>query len=278
MIKKINIITVILIVLCLNAFAQTNNNTAEVLPNLDNNPTNTSAVNDQLRQLQSRINAIEGGIDINSETSGILDTDRGGTGQDFSVAAQYSIPYFSDTGVMGNIGIGTTGYLLTATAGGPAYQPPPPTPKILIGTWPDTSGAVYTNTGVEVDNYVVIDSSTDWAGKTVTLIISADVNSAASFNGTIPSVVSTSSTALTGMAFRTSGPTTRFIIRSITLPTNGYTTLVNITGIGITNAVGIGTNSLGQLCVVSVANQGSNSGGGNFTSYSQIAGTILKAE
>lgn len=70
--------------------------------------------NDELRKTSRRLRELEGGIPLSTGTTGILTTSRGGTGQDFSAVAANSIPYFSATGTIGSIGIGTTGYVLTA--------------------------------------------------------------------------------------------------------------------------------------------------------------------
>lgn len=119
----------------------------EVLPDLSNDQANTSILNDQLRQTNRRLLALEGGLDINSQTTGILSVSRGGTGQDFSSVAAESLPYFSATGVMGNIGIGTTGYFLQSqgNASAPTWTPVSFTPQGISvitasGTWSRPAG------------------------------------------------------------------------------------------------------------------------------------------
>lgn len=97
--------------------------------------------NDEVRKTSRRLRALESGIDINSGTTGILTIDRGGTGQDLSTAPANSIPYFASTGTLGNIGIGTTGYLLTA-GNPPSYSTPPPTtPALQLISTTTISGA-----------------------------------------------------------------------------------------------------------------------------------------
>lgn len=117
------IITILLLFSPTLVIAQSNTSSSETVPNLDNNPANTSAINDRLYQMQNTIQELSSGIDINGGTTGILNVNRGGTGQDFSAVAANSIPYFSAIGVMGNIGIGTSGYVLTA-GNPPVWLPP----------------------------------------------------------------------------------------------------------------------------------------------------------
>lgn len=78
------------------------NSGSEVLPNMDNNPNNTSILNDQLRETNQRLLQLEGGIDINSMTTGILNVSRGGTGQDSSNWPAGDFIYMSSTGVWGH--------------------------------------------------------------------------------------------------------------------------------------------------------------------------------
>lgn len=103
MMKNINISILIILYICVGiVFAQANNTTTEVLPNLDNNPTNTAVLNDQIRQLQSGIQAISGGIDINNGTTGILQPSKGGTGQDSSNWPVGDYVYLSSLGTWGH--------------------------------------------------------------------------------------------------------------------------------------------------------------------------------
>lgn len=80
----------------------------EVLPNMDNNAANTSILNDQLRKTTQTLLSLQNSIgDINDRTTGILTTDRGGTGQDASAWTSGDFVYMSSTGVMGHKTIGT---------------------------------------------------------------------------------------------------------------------------------------------------------------------------
>lgn len=99
------IVTLILFMLCSNLHAQ------EALSSFDDK--NISVLNDELRTINGAVRQINSGLPLTS-TTGILTTNRGGTGQDFSAVPQNSVPYFSATGAMGTVGIGTTGYVLTA--------------------------------------------------------------------------------------------------------------------------------------------------------------------
>jgi hypothetical protein len=74
----------------------------------------TRQFNDEVRKTSRRLRTLEGGIPLSTGTTGILEVSRGGTGLNNSAVAANSIPYFSSTGVMSNLAIGTTGYVLTA--------------------------------------------------------------------------------------------------------------------------------------------------------------------
>lgn len=106
--KNINIVFIILTCLWgIPAYATststtTVNSSSEVLPNLDNNPTNTAVLNDQLRQMQSSLQTLMGGIDINNGTTGILDPSHGGTGEDSSNWTSGDLAYMTSTGVWGH--------------------------------------------------------------------------------------------------------------------------------------------------------------------------------
>lgn len=63
-------------------------------------------------------------------SSGILNVANGGTGQDFSAVPANNLIYTSATGTMGNVGIGTTGQVLTY-AGGPGWANLP-TPALTL--------------------------------------------------------------------------------------------------------------------------------------------------
>lgn len=90
-------------------------------------------LNDQLRRTSRRLRELEGGVSLTTGVTGILPVSKGGTGKDLSTATTGTIPYFSSTGVLGNIGIGTSGYVITSNGTIPTYQPSkmPGTPVIL---------------------------------------------------------------------------------------------------------------------------------------------------
>ncbi len=90
--------------------------------------------------------------------SGILNSANGGTGANLSAASQYTVPYFSALGVMGNIGIGTTGYYLTEGTP-PTWVPPQSIPRTLIGTWQDNTGATCTGGGGTSVDSTIIDTA-----------------------------------------------------------------------------------------------------------------------
>lgn len=104
----------IVLFLCTPAFA------AAVDPLNQNDPNFGSSLNDDIQKINYQVIGINHSYPV-SKLTGQLDTAHGGTGQDFSNVAAESIPYFSAIGVMGNIGIGTTGYVLTSN--GPATPP-----------------------------------------------------------------------------------------------------------------------------------------------------------
>lgn len=79
--------------------------------------------NDEIRRTSRRLRDLEGGISLTTGVTGILPVANGGTGKDLSTAATGTIPYFSSTGVIGNIGIGTSGYVLTSNGSYPSFQP-----------------------------------------------------------------------------------------------------------------------------------------------------------
>lgn len=75
-------------------------------------------LNDQLRRTSRRLRELEGGVSLTSGVTGILPVANGGTGKDWSATAAWSIPTFSATGVMGTVGIGTSGYFLQSQGTG----------------------------------------------------------------------------------------------------------------------------------------------------------------
>lgn len=111
-------VKIILFFLCLTgiSFAEDAQN---VVPDTVDQRTATIQFNDEIRRTSRRLRELEGGVSLTSGVTGILPVANGGTGLDNSATAANSIPYFSSTGTMGNIGIGTTGYVLLA--GSPPY-------------------------------------------------------------------------------------------------------------------------------------------------------------
>ena len=71
----------------------------------------------------------------------IINTQYGGTGQDFSSVAQGSIPYFSNTGIMTTLATGTTGQCLITN--GPAANPSWVNCASGASSWTSTNGAIY---------------------------------------------------------------------------------------------------------------------------------------
>lgn len=64
----------------------------------DLNDSGRVILNDQLRRTTRRLRDLEDGRNINTETTGILTTERGGTGQDFSSGTTDTLLYFNYTG------------------------------------------------------------------------------------------------------------------------------------------------------------------------------------
>lgn len=80
--------------------------------------------NEEVRKTARRLRQLEGGISLTSGVTGILPVSSGGTGQDLSSGTANSILYFSSTGVIGNIGIGTTGLYLKSSGSSYAWDFP----------------------------------------------------------------------------------------------------------------------------------------------------------
>jgi hypothetical protein len=72
---------------------------------IDNSKESNIVLNDQLRRTSRALR------ELGEE---VVPVSRGGTGQDLSAVPANNIIYTSSTGVVGNIGIGTSGYVLTA--------------------------------------------------------------------------------------------------------------------------------------------------------------------
>lgn len=84
---------IIFLLICLPAYASDN------ISSFD--PNNIGALNDILNSLDSKINGLKSGFNINNLT-GILTVDHGGTGQDSSNWTSGDLIYMSNTGVWGH--------------------------------------------------------------------------------------------------------------------------------------------------------------------------------
>lgn len=87
----------IILLICSNGYCADSAGT-EVLVDFDKK--SLPVINDELRRTSRRLRDHEGGIHINTGTTGILTVDRGGTGQDFSAVTMNTVTYFSSDGVM----------------------------------------------------------------------------------------------------------------------------------------------------------------------------------
>lgn len=250
------------------------NVTQDILPNT-NTPDSTAILNNQLRQQQNAINTV--GAYFNS--NGYLSPANGGTGTNISAFPNGSLLIFD----AGNVGIGTinpgiSGQYLQSQGAGvyPIFSSIPTysVPKTLISTWSDNIGASCSNNTTN-SNAVIIDSSTDWANKNITLIANIEWEGTDSFSSGFPNIINTSAIALSGMNFGTSSQYgNRFIMLSLTLPTNSFTQLTSLTSTLKTAGIAIGTNNSGNLTLVSTCVSGA--GGGSFNVFSQLSGTILR--
>lgn len=121
---KIILLTIFLLISSTFAFADSNN-TTEVLPNLDNNPTNTSVLNDQIRKIQSSITS------LNLGSTTILSAALGGTGKDSSNWTAGDLIYMSSTGVWGHETINTNHNIQIITTSG-TFTPPVGVNTVLL--------------------------------------------------------------------------------------------------------------------------------------------------
>lgn len=250
--------------------AQTAGGTAQVSPVANLSGSNASVVNNNFQMVQNGINVVL--YEISQYfPGGILQTSMGGTGLNLSAATSTGDTLMATgNGTIGLFQPGTSGYYLQSQGAGnyPEYVPIS-VPKTLIGTWQDNVGAQYTNNGAVVINTVVINSGTDWAGKNILIIGYLETELSDSFNTSLSGVLAASSTTI---ATSYSANSYKFAFYPVTLPTNSYTALLGIN----THTIGIGTNSLGNLCLYSIANINGIAGGGSYVAYSQIAGAILR--
>lgn len=127
-----NLLTIILF-FCLSqaAFGQ-----QEVLN--PNDPNLNAELNDTLQQINNKLISLtstDTTVGSYFGTNGILTVKHGGTGQDFSAVAKNAFPYFSAAGVMGNVGIGTVGSVLTSNgSSAPTFTTPTPAGLTLKST------------------------------------------------------------------------------------------------------------------------------------------------
>lgn len=254
---------------------------AQVSPVAALNQQTTSVVNNNFQTIQTGINGVFG-LFASYFTNGFLNTANGGTGVNSGNWSTGSLVAISPTGKWTSIAAGTTGDTLVSQGPGivPAYTTlVVPTPKTLISTWSDTTGATQANSGTTT-HFFVIDSGTDWAGKNITIIASTEYRGDASFASSVPNIINTSATALSAMSFTAASASgaVNFIIWTLTLPTNSFTLLKSNTFGGgegnRTHGIGIGTDASGHLCLVASNNHVAN--GATDTVFTQMAGTILR--
>jgi|GEM_PF-6367888 len=141
--------------------------TQDIVPQSYDNKRTISAFNDEVRKTSRRLRELENGIPLSTGTTGILEVSRGGTGKDLSTATTGTIPYFSSTGVIGNVGIGTSGYILTSNGSIPYYNAPPSVPKFIY------ANRVQAETGTGSPSQTVdtaISSTGDWTANSKVFI------------------------------------------------------------------------------------------------------------
>lgn len=81
-------------------------------------------LNEVLRKTNDRLLQVEGLRDINTSTSGILDLDRGGTGEDLSTLEQGAVWYDNGTDGFARLSPGSAGQVLTSNGAGsdPSFE------------------------------------------------------------------------------------------------------------------------------------------------------------
>lgn len=133
----------------------------QVTPVADLNSQNTSVVNNNFQGVQTGLNGIFGLFSAYF-TNGFLNTNSGGTGVSSVNWSANSLVYMPSKGVWGNIGIGTTGQVLTV-AGSPTWATPAAPALILKSTTTVSSAG---STG----NITLVD------GKTYLIVVKGTVN------------------------------------------------------------------------------------------------------
>lgn len=155
---------------------------------------NLPTLNDNLNNLNNNVIKTKNVLNDLFGNNDILGTENGGTGQDFSTAPQNSIPYFSSTGVMGNVEIGTSGLFLQSqgSSGPPIYAK---TPAPLIAYTNNVQATVTGTGGNNVTTTVITNITTDggWTGKNYLLF-----GELAGQNTSYPGLVTTSGSMTTG--------------------------------------------------------------------------------
>lgn len=142
----------------------------------DLNTDKVATLNDNFKALNDNANKSKNLLNDLFGANEILGTANGGTGLDNSATTANSIPYFSATGTMGNIGIGTTGQFL-AYGTPPYWSAPVPAPGLTLKstttfTGAATSGTISLTTG---KTYKIVGKfTTATNGQTATVLINGD--------------------------------------------------------------------------------------------------------
>lgn len=184
---------------------------------VDTSSKSLSILNDNFKSINDNANRTRNLLN-DYFANGILQTANGGTGQDFSLTSQNSIPYFSATGTMGTVGIGTTGYYLTA--GSPPSWTAPIIPPHSLAFISSTLSSGCIGIGcTDFSSPEIIDTGTDWNGKNIIILGDIEItDSTAPSGSTSFSIINTSAIALSGMNFaNTAASTTRFVMQSFVL-------------------------------------------------------------
>lgn len=218
-------------------------------------------LNEELREINSAVQAINNGYAISS-TTGILAVSRGGTGQNFSAATADTVAYFDSTGHMA-LSSSSSGSTTTFLRGDFSFAQTPDLVRFisknpLNGTEVNCSGVACVASATDL-----IDTTTDWSGKKlvfegVVTVANSTLPAAVDFTG----ITSTSSTALTGFPFTGTVDLNQVYTKFFWTASTTNKTFVSIAG-GITGEVTcqLDVNGSGQL--VMVTNLVGTAGGGN---------------
>lgn len=220
-------------------------------------------LNDTLRSLNSNANRSKNLLN-SYFTSGILDVNAGGTGQDFSTASADTLMYFDSTGHFGTVtSDGSTSKFLDGSF---TFSTLPEQVRFvwenpLSGTTASCSGGACNDSETDI-----IDSSTDWSGKRLSFegSISLYNTVVAPAQDDIDSIESTSATAVTGYPYAVSANDSKQVYKKFfwTASTTNKT-LGHITGSvgGGDVTCDLDVNGSGQLVLVTTLL--GTSGGGN---------------